>query len=63
MPDVLWRLFVAAICYVAFVFIVPLFLAVLDISVTGPLWALIRALAAFGAIAYVIWGRHTYPWA
>jgi len=60
--NVAWRVAVAAICYVAFIYIVPLFLAVLEISVAGPLWALLKALAAFGAIAYVVWGKQTYPW-
>lgn len=63
MGNILWRLAIAALGYVAFIYIVPLFLAVVEISVSGPLWALLKALAAIGAVAYVIWGRHTYPWA
>jgi hypothetical protein len=50
------------LCYVAFLYITPLFLSVIKVTVAGNLWALIRALAAFAAIAYVIWGRQVYPW-
>jgi len=62
MLNFLWRLFVAAFCYVVFIYIAPLFLAVIDITPDADFWALTKALAAVGALAYAIWGRHTYPW-
>ena len=62
MIHVLYRFGVAAICYVAFIWIVPLFLQVIELSVGGPLWQLLKALAALIAIAYVIWGPHRWPW-
>jgi hypothetical protein len=62
MWNVLFRLAIAAICYVAFIWIVPLFLAVIEVSVAGPLWTLLKAVAALLAVAYVIWGPHTAPW-
>lgn len=62
MPNIFWRLAIAAICYVFFIWLTPLFLAVIDVSIEGDLWTLLRALAAACAIAYVIWGRHVYPW-
>jgi hypothetical protein len=62
MPNILWRIAIAAFCYVVFLYITPLFLNVLEITPAGNLWELVRALAAVGAVAYVIWGPHTYPW-
>jgi hypothetical protein len=62
MGNLLWRVAIAAVCFVAFIYIVPLFLAVIEISVAGPLWALLKALAALAAVAFVVWGRATYPW-
>lgn len=61
--NILWRIAIAAGCYVAFIYIAPLFLSVIDVTVDGKLLALVKALAAVAAIAYVVWGRHTYPWA
>ena len=57
----LWRVAIAAFCFVVFIYITPLFLAVLEIGLDGPLWTLLKALAAVGAVAYVIWGRQTWP--
>ena len=62
MLNILYRMAIAAFCFVALLYIVPLFLAVLKISVQGPLWQLLQALAAVAAIAYVIWGPHRWPW-
>ncbi len=62
MLNVLYRMAIAAFCFVAFVYLVPLFLAVLKIDAGGPLWQLLQAIAAIGAIAYVIWGPHKWPW-
>jgi hypothetical protein len=61
MWNVLVRVAIAAICYVAFIWIVPLFLAVIELNVAGSLWTLLKAVAALVAVAYVIWGR-TPPW-
>ena len=60
--NILWRIAIAAFCYLAFMYIAPLFLNVLDVRPAADAWALVRALAAVGAIAYVIWGPHTWPW-
>ncbi len=62
MMHVLWRVAIAAFCYVVFIYITPLFLEVLQVSLEGSLWSLIKALAAVAAIAYVIWGPTRYPW-
>ena len=37
MIHVLWRVAIAAFCYVAFIYIMPLFLTVLEISASAPL--------------------------
>lgn len=60
--NVLWRIAIGVLCYVAFIYITPLFLNVLEVTATGDLWALLKALAAVAVIAYAIWGPHRYPW-
>lgn len=62
MIHLLWRVAIAVFCFVAFFYIAPLVLAVLDLSVEGDLWTLIKALAGVGALAYIIWGPSKYPW-
>lgn len=62
MLNFLYRLVVGALGYVAFIWIVPLFLAVIEVAPSGALWQLIKAVAAVAVVAYAVWGRHTVPW-
>lgn len=56
MSSLIWRALYAAICFVIFVYIVPLFLNVIGLSVVGALWLFIRACAACLAVLYVLFG-------
>ena len=52
----IWRVVYAAVAVFIILLITPLFLEVIGLPVSGPLWALIRICIACGALAYVIWG-------
>jgi hypothetical protein len=58
----IWRIVIAALAVVFLRYIIPLFLTVLGVSMSGALEQLLIACLAAGAIAYVIWGKQTYQW-
>jgi hypothetical protein len=59
----IWRIIIAAVCFVLFWFIVPLFLDVIGIPVGGSLMQLMKACSAAIAVLYVIFGPvPPYPW-
>lgn len=56
MRAMLWRMLYAAICFVLFWWIFPMFLDVLGVSPVNSLLVLIRACTAAIAILYVLFG-------
>jgi len=59
----LWRLIYAAVCFVLFWWILPLFLDVIGIPVGGALIQLVRACTAAIAVLYVLFGPEPpFPW-
>jgi hypothetical protein len=56
MKAFLWRILYAAICFVLFWWVFPLFLAVLKVNVEGSLIELMRVVTAAIAILYVLFG-------
>lgn len=63
MRALLWRVIYGTICFVLFWWIMPLFLAVINVPIGGPLLQLIRACTAAIVILYVIFGKEPpYPW-
>ena len=56
MRSLLWRILYAAICFVLFWWIFPLFLVVLSVNPGGSLLELMKVVTAAIAILYVLFG-------
>lgn len=58
------RMFYAVIVFVIFVYVTPLFCAVIGLPLAGDVWQLLRILAGCAAVAYVAFGpAPPRPWA
>jgi hypothetical protein len=63
MKAFIWRIIIAAICYVLFWLVFPLFLEVIGINIGGAMMQLMRICSAAIAILYVVFGPvPPYPW-
>lgn len=51
-----WRIIYAAVCFVLFWWIFPLFLSVIGVSIPGNLLELVKVCTAAIAIIYVLFG-------
>jgi hypothetical protein len=56
MKAFIWRIIIAAICYVLFWLVFPLFLQVIGVPIGGALIELMRICTAAIALLYVLFG-------
>jgi hypothetical protein len=56
MREFLWRVLYAAICFVLFWWIFPLFISIIGVPVSGALMQLIRIVTAAIALLYALFG-------
>ncbi len=52
----LWKALYAVVCVVIFLWIFPMFMAVVGFSPAAQVWTLVRALVACIAVLYVLFG-------